>query len=901
MPQPTRSSRKRSSRPSFEPQYQTLEPRNLLASFVGTDDADQVVVTFVDSAPRYIEINGVVHDNLDATADLNLMDGVDEITFVGDAFDITVVGDDLLEDGPGSGTANGVFDFTFESQLELTTGELADSVDVTGSGPAGFRIDINTGDGNDTVIYRGGSVSITQGDGDDYTQLLKGHLDDMPFFDAGSGHDTWEFVGVPAKVELRGIDDNGQITLGFRCCFDGDPYGQHALYTGIEKVIGSAPSELGEYERNRVIPTVDRSGNDGFRGLSFIVDGSTATSIDTDLSVPLELENFNSFRGGVDYGGNPMDNTISVLSTDYPLEIRKYKRIEVGFVEDPVAGDTAGINHDLTLDGTVVVVSDYNGAGHDIVVDRADEFTYQVTGLTPATIRYQSWVAGVTLWGANEGVDRFVVEANESRLTMYGAGYNDTFIIGGTETKDLDQLPSKVVNVIGGEGTDTIYVRDENSTGRNTYRLRHRWLFHSPDPRGDATRDFRGLWYTQAEGLTVYGNDLPSIFRVTPSETVSYNLRGEGPVSGDGDKLMLVDNVPDHQLLFQTSTYWFGPPHTGVPKSIRYVGIEQLSERGTVAVGTSAGVAPKVEVFDEWTREKRFDINPYPSQFEGGVKVATGYVLAGATPAVVTAPASHGNGTIKVFDGRTGEFASSFQAFGGETGGYDVAVGNVLGDSKMEIIVSRLDHGNEVQVWSQEIDGEGNIQWQLSRTLNPFVNAPAIGTRIAVGGDYNFDGYEDIVAGAGPGWLPQVAIYEVDQTVHQLHRFLAHSINFRGGLFVEAGNVLGNRKSDVLVSLAPTDANPFPNVVRTFRGERLFRNAGGHVLSPDRESRIFGGAQETSLSVRDADFDERVDHLFAAISGPNQRGRIKVLDSQFRSLDQFFAEDDDFLNGANLG
>ena len=70
--------------------YQTLEPRNLLATFAGTAGDDVVVVRFTNGIPTEVEINGTVNANPDATAHINLFDGDDQITFVNVQVDGTI-------------------------------------------------------------------------------------------------------------------------------------------------------------------------------------------------------------------------------------------------------------------------------------------------------------------------------------------------------------------------------------------------------------------------------------------------------------------------------------------------------------------------------------------------------------------------------------------------------------------------------------------------------------------------------------------------------------------------------------------------------------------------------------------------------------------------------------------
>src|SRR5262249_16008573 len=104
------------------------------------------------------------------------------------------------------------------------------------------------------------------------------------------------------------------------------------------------------------------------------------------------------------------------------------------------------------------------------------------------------------------------------------------------------------------------------------------------------------------------------------------------------------------------------------------------------------------------------------------------------------------------------------------------------------------------------------------------------GVRVAVG-DVNGDGIADIIAGAGPGALPQIVVFN-GVTLQPIASFFAFSLNaamgifasgsssasagaggignqFRGGVFVAAGDVNGDRFADIIVG---ADAGGAPQV-----------------------------------------------------------------------------------------
>src|SRR5262249_25861678 len=75
------------------------------------------------------------------------------------------------------------------------------------------------------------------------------------------------------------------------------------------------------------------------------------------------------------------------------------------------------------------------------------------------------------------------------------------------------------------------------------------------------------------------------------------------------------------------------------------------------------------------------------------------------------------------------------------------------------------------------------------------------GVRVAAG-DVDGDGKADIIAGAGPGALPQVTVYK-GTNLAILQSFYAFPIGFRGGVFLASADVNKDGKADIITGAGP--------------------------------------------------------------------------------------------------
>jgi hypothetical protein len=111
-----------------------------------------------------------------------------------------------------------------------------------------------------------------------------------------------------------------------------------------------------------------------------------------------------------------------------------------------------------------------------------------------------------------------------------------------------------------------------------------------------------------------------------------------------------------------------------------------------VATGTGVGGGPHVRGFHPGTGAEVFGFFPFDPGFLGGVRVAVGDVTGDGVPDVVTAAGVGGGPHVRVFDGaallagQAVEVTSFFAYAGGFAGGVFVAVADVDGDGRADII-----------------------------------------------------------------------------------------------------------------------------------------------------------------------------------------------------------------------
>jgi hypothetical protein len=317
-----------------------------------------------------------------------------------------------------------------------------------------------------------------------------------------------------------------------------------------------------------------------------------------------------------------------------------------------------------------------------------------------------------------------------------------------------------------------------------------------------------------------------------------------------------------------------------------------------IVVGAEAGAGPRVKLVDVDNGQVIASFLAYDASFRGGVRVAVADLNGDGQAEIITAPGAGTAAIVKVFDIHGIEL-TDFQtkAYAGFKGGVFVAVGDVNGDGRPDIITSPgCGMTANIKVFKNRVG-------IISDKPDPIANNP-ISSFLAFGGttgatvaagDFTGDGRAEIVVGNGPGMSPRVRVFDVTTIATTSDPRLAANIlelrpmnaDDRGGLFVAVGNVRGNSRPEIIVGngtqgrgrveMFDSGGTRFKSI-NAYLGSGAPRNAPVHVAAKNVDS-------------------ESLDEIITGQGAPGSTGQLRSYDSDATLIDDVFAGEEDFANG----
>ena len=244
-------------------------------------------------------------------------------------------------------------------------------------------------------------------------------------------------------------------------------------------------------------------------------------------------------------------------------------------------------------------------------------------------------------------------------------------------------------------------------------------------------------------------------------------------------------------------------------------------KREIIVIGPDKGntSVPIVKIVDRETGEILKEFSVYESTFLGGVRIATGNMDGDAMgiDEIIVAPGQGRVGEVRVFTQagveltqfRTIPYGSSYK------GGVEVAVGDVNGDGKNDIVTTNSNGRTDVRVFYNNYNPAQPLLDPIPNTANKqffaFSSSFLGGADVIVADMGRFlngttqsattpDGKAEIIVGNGPGMRSTIHVYDVSGTPKIVDTILPFSNTFKGGITLSAARVNADAIPDLIVA-----------------------------------------------------------------------------------------------------
>ena len=215
---------------------------------------------------------------------------------------------------------------------------------------------------------------------------------------------------------------------------------------------------------------------------------------------------------------------------------------------------------------------------------------------------------------------------------------------------------------------------------------------------------------------------------------------------------------------------------------------------------------PAVHIVDSTTGTVKTSFLAYEPSYRGGVRVATGDLNGDGIDEIVTAPGRNHSPLVKVFD-QSGNLLYSFMPYAKTfKGGVNVAIGDINGDGKNDIVTAMSYNGNQVKVFRNTSSAASLAFTAFGSSFTPFgtafkggavVVAADLGQPKTVGKTKSLDssvldGKAEIIVGNGSGMrstIKEFTYFGTSSTATLVRTLLPFSPTFRGGISLDVANL----------------------------------------------------------------------------------------------------------------
>lgn len=312
----------------------------------------------------------------------------------------------------------------------------------------------------------------------------------------------------------------------------------------------------------------------------------------------------------------------------------------------------------------------------------------------------------------------------------------------------------------------------------------------------------------------------------------------------------------------------------------------RLAPAGFLAAGADAGSEPRVRIFNSDTGAEMANFLAYDPAFRGGVRVASGDVNGDGVPDIITGAGATGGPHVKVFEGREFQLIASWFAFDATfTGGVNVAVGDFDRDGFRDVVCAAGEGGGpHVRIFRVA----NGMAEEIAGPLGSFFAYDAAfrgGVTVAVGNVDNQPG-DELITGAGPSGGPHVKVFDANRNVVQ--SFFAYDTAFTGGVYVASGDFNNDGSADIVTG-AGAGGGPH---VKVFSGLDHSQLASFFAYGPE----FRGGVR---VGCADLNEDSRADIITGA--GPGGGPHQRVFDAaSLSNTTNVFAFEPEFQGGIQV-